>query len=449
MNFRFASAAYNADILINEVRVPSIGLTPSTYYETLGWWGTAAGYAGIQCASTQTTGKPFIFSIWDNPAQTGPLTSADVGYGTAISTFGGEGTGLKSMNHALGWKTDLWYVTAVRAWPVGNRTCFGYFVRDGETKKWRHLVTMNVAASNVRMIGDIDGFIEDWSSTGANRRETNMRKAWKYAGGKWYPGTSAYYSVNGGDIASGGRSYNYRTNWDAGVKTDSTGSYYYMVAGGASTVPSCKNGATFTIARTGETAPDYPAFTVAFLGATVLGTNLVVAWDRDSTTLPQFTCTLEIFNDTTCSGTPLVTVSKTELRRSSDTLSLSSLTPAARSYALRMSVVDIFANKAALKIVPFGAGVGTIPAYGNSGCRASDIRINAQGSLVFSAPRNGVYSVSLSALNGREIMKTKLSLKAGAHSVSVPAFCSAGGCIARISEHGAHPWSRETVVFRE
>ena len=39
---------FPGDILINEVRVPKAGEAMYTYYETLGWRGRAAGYAGIQ-----------------------------------------------------------------------------------------------------------------------------------------------------------------------------------------------------------------------------------------------------------------------------------------------------------------------------------------------------------------------------------------------------------------
>ena len=39
---------FPGDIIINEVRVPKAGEATYTYYETLGWRGRAAGYAGIQ-----------------------------------------------------------------------------------------------------------------------------------------------------------------------------------------------------------------------------------------------------------------------------------------------------------------------------------------------------------------------------------------------------------------
>ena len=47
-------------IILNEVRVPGNGEAKYTYYETLGWRGHAAGYAGIQA---HPKGHNYIFSI--------------------------------------------------------------------------------------------------------------------------------------------------------------------------------------------------------------------------------------------------------------------------------------------------------------------------------------------------------------------------------------------------
>ena len=53
---------FAGDIIINEVRVPKAGEAMYTYYETLGWRGGGAGYAGIQ---SHPKAHNFIFSIWD------------------------------------------------------------------------------------------------------------------------------------------------------------------------------------------------------------------------------------------------------------------------------------------------------------------------------------------------------------------------------------------------
>ena len=39
---------FDGDIIMNQVRIPKTGEATYTYYETLGWRGKGAGYAGIQ-----------------------------------------------------------------------------------------------------------------------------------------------------------------------------------------------------------------------------------------------------------------------------------------------------------------------------------------------------------------------------------------------------------------
>ena len=80
----------DGDILINEVRVPKKGEAMYTYYETLGWSGLGAGYAGIQA---HPKAHNFIFSIWDNKKHTAPIKAIHHGPGTETKKFGGEGTG--------------------------------------------------------------------------------------------------------------------------------------------------------------------------------------------------------------------------------------------------------------------------------------------------------------------------------------------------------------------
>ena len=108
---------FDGDIIINEVRVPKSGEAMYTYYEALGWRGRGAGYAGIQ---VHPRAHNFIFSIWDHKEHTAPIKAVYHGPGTETQGFGGEGTGLKSWNLKLGWKTDVWYTLAARL-SIGQR----------------------------------------------------------------------------------------------------------------------------------------------------------------------------------------------------------------------------------------------------------------------------------------------------------------------------------------
>ena len=134
---------FPGDILINEVRVPKAGEAMYTYYETLGWRGRAAGYAGIQA---HPKAHNYIFSIWDHKGHTAPIRAVYRGPGTLTEKFGGEGTGLKSWNFTLGWEVDTWYTLVSRCWVMGDHTYYGFWSRSGKTGQWTHLVTMDVAA---------------------------------------------------------------------------------------------------------------------------------------------------------------------------------------------------------------------------------------------------------------------------------------------------------------
>lgn len=58
------------------------------------------GYCGLQ---DHPDGRAFIFSIWDPQlVKDTPITAVAKGQGTWTDRFGGEGTGLKSMNFELG-----------------------------------------------------------------------------------------------------------------------------------------------------------------------------------------------------------------------------------------------------------------------------------------------------------------------------------------------------------
>ncbi|HKP97192.1 MAG TPA: DUF3472 domain-containing protein [Fibrobacteria bacterium] len=391
----FASGS-KGDILVNEVRVP--GKTMYTYYETLGWGGSAGGYAGIQ---EHPNGRNFIFSIWDNPEHKAPIRSVFTGHGTTTEKFGGEGTGLKSWNFKLPWASATWYALAARAWPVGQDTYYGMWVRDGVSGKWRHLITMDVAAANSTFNGGLDAFIEDWSSTGTSRRETNIRGAWKRTtAGAWESLGNARYSVNGNDLAAGGRSYNFRGNWDGGKARDATGDYFYMVAGGSATAASVSNPSTHAIPRV-EVRPAYAPLAADRVAAVLLGTDRVaVSWEIDSLKLPQFRYVLEAFDNPGFAGKPLSAAEETAPDKSADTLALPAAGQGAGTVYGRLTLIDLFDNRAVYPAFTLrnGSLAAVRPAAGAA--RGISIRSRA-GSVVLASAGAETYSVDFLDADGR------------------------------------------------
>ena len=284
---------FEGDILINEVRVPKSGVAMYTYYETLGWRGGASGYAGIQ---VHPRANNFIFSIWDHKEHKEPIRAEHRGPGTLTEKFGGEGTGLKSWNFELGWDPDVWYTLVSRSWAVGDHTFYGFWARSGKTKRWTHLVTMDVAAKNAFFKGGTDAFIEDWLETGKNLRTTNLRGGWKRKmNGEWHSFKAGRYSVNYWDLEPGKRSFNFKTNWDGGVARDKTGEFYFMTAGGKTTKPSVKNPSRHSIKRT-VTKPAYTPLRLAKSEARLAKRKLTVNWVVNEKTLPLFEYRLRVLN---------------------------------------------------------------------------------------------------------------------------------------------------------
>ncbi|MFQ3168838.1 MAG: hypothetical protein ACI8QI_001392 [Limisphaerales bacterium] len=301
---------FDGDIVINEVRVPKLGEAMYTYYEGLGWRGGAAGYAGIQ---VHPRGHNYIFSIWDHKDHTAPIRAVHRGAGTLTEKFGGEGTGLKSWNFELGWETDTWHTLVSRAWPIGDHTFYGYWVRSGKTKTWTHLVTMDVAAKEAFFKGSTDAFIEDWLNTGSKPRTTNLRGGWKRKlDGQWHAFGGGRYSVNHWDLVPGKRSFNFKTNWDGGVAGDGGGSFYFMTAGGRDTRPSAANPSRHKIKRK-DTKPKYEAIKLksAKIHLAKRG-KLMVTWETDSQTLPQFGFKITGHDDPSGQGEPLFLLESVE-----------------------------------------------------------------------------------------------------------------------------------------
>jgi hypothetical protein len=217
------------------------------------------------------------------------------GPGTLTENFGGEGTGLKSWNFELGWKTGTWYTLVSRCWPVEDHMFYGFWARSGETKQWTHLVTMDVAAKDAYFNGGTDAFIEDWLETGKDKRTTNLRGGWKRKrSGEWHAFGSGRYSVNAWDLVEGKRSFNFRTNWNGGVGKDEGGEFYFMTAGGAETAPATDNPSTHSLKRD-EARPGYEPIRIKSAQARIGEDGPIeVSWENDPETLPQFKVVIEV-----------------------------------------------------------------------------------------------------------------------------------------------------------
>lgn len=277
----------SGDIIMKTVR--SSITTTSTYYCTMQW--NAGGEGGAYCGfqDSPDKGHQFIYSIWD-PSNGEPITAAYRPDGTTVQNFGGEGTGLKSENQVIGWDLNEWNTLVTRRWDVGNHTYFGFWIRRDSKNQWHHMVTMDYPVANVNFNGGTNAFLEDWLATGSNTRRFEMKGAFKRKlDGSWLPMTQGNYSVNSGDIATGGRSENFATAYDA---TENNGVFSMQIGG--STTPSFTGTSTTLITSTYFNEPQNPTIVFTITGA---ATNNVV-WDVPVSSTPQFKFTIKVNNIT-------------------------------------------------------------------------------------------------------------------------------------------------------
>ena len=118
--------------------------------------------------------------------------------------------------------------------------------------------------------------------------------------------------MNRWDLVPGKRSFNFKTNWDGGVASDDDGSFYFMTAGGRVTKPSAANPSRHSIKRK-DTKPKYEAIKLksAKLGLAKRG-KLVVTWETDSQTLPQFGFKITGHDNPSGQGEPLFQLESVE-----------------------------------------------------------------------------------------------------------------------------------------
>ncbi|MDO6427372.1 discoidin domain-containing protein [Thalassotalea sp. 1_MG-2023] len=216
---------FNGDTIMQDVYIPSNGLTTYTYYSVLNWNAglDGGGYAGIQ---DHPDGRNFIFSIWD-PSNGEPITAEYQGEGTQVELFGGEGTGLKSWNFQLGWEPDRWYTLATKVWHTRDdgHTHFAFWSQDKETGVWTHLVTMDFPMPWVVFSTETGSFVEDWLGTGNNTRTALFNNGRKRGmDGGWKAFTNADYNVVQEEATAA-----YNDNFDIASNAD----YYRMSTGGA------------------------------------------------------------------------------------------------------------------------------------------------------------------------------------------------------------------------
>ena len=289
---------FQGDILINTVRVPNPSPT-YTYYCTLQWNAgmEGGGYCGIQ---EHPDGRNYIYSIWDPKGSSDPIKAAYTHPGTKVLNFGGEGTGLKSWNFAIGWDTDQWYSFVTRSWDSGKHTMFGYWVFDHANSTWHHLVTMDFPVKGVRFNSSTGSFVEDWMGTGWNIRRVHQRGGWKRktSDNSWYSFARAKFERVSPDEGA----ENYIDNYDGGVDGD----HYFMKSGGDVTPVTNVSGATIYLSNPNISPVFEKGKLLEITHDVPNDTTLSLFWKVDTTKAPQYLFHLKIFDNAEFIGTAVI-----------------------------------------------------------------------------------------------------------------------------------------------
>lgn len=287
-------------LLMHDVCVPSNGLTKHTYYCCLQWNAgkDGGGYCGIQ---DHPNGKVFIFSMWDPITSTKDnIKAVHVGHGTQISRFGGEGTGLKSMNFSIGWKPDHWYTIVVKRWEKEDHSYFGFWVLDQTEKIWRHFVTFDYPVSGACFTTRTACFVEDWRGTGENTRCALYKNGYKYTcDNKWLYFRNSRFHVNQEEPS---RCYN--ENYDCIVQDDHS---FCIKTGGKDTKPTKGLGPRCNFSLSEANKNKFPNLSPLEFDVNISPEGSVV-WKIPESCTPQLRCKINV------NGTEKFSVTDSELR---------------------------------------------------------------------------------------------------------------------------------------
>lgn len=165
------------------------------------------GYMGIQDVPTAWGNvKRIIFSLWD---QGSAPTAIYSGAGVSVERFGGEGTGLKTIDDGVGWAVGELVVCMVLCKPQGGYSNYaGYYYRNGT---WKHMASVSVP--NAAAFTSHYVFVEDFQRNGGNQtRSAVFGPVWAMASDNWEPAAGCKF----------GASYDKNENGEA-VNTEAAG----------------------------------------------------------------------------------------------------------------------------------------------------------------------------------------------------------------------------------
>jgi len=369
-NFNVASGA---DTVIQEVRYPYWeGGTYNAIWSdyVLSSDGPSEYFYGGQVTS------PPVYVQWVHWPPGNPLNPGDnpsvIFSGPnmfARRTAFSEGSSAKVSGNWSQMALNQWYRFVIRYWqPADGTPHLGYggqWMRDSSTGNWYHLATYQYPFAATGIDG-LSGFQEDFNGNTNNRR-TDYRNCYYRRNGQWQMANQFSCSTrNSNEVAN------------AALIENNTAVYFEINQGGNYTPYAMGPGPGYSVTLTMTNQPTSPSFDpiiVSSSSATVQGSQLLVQWQMAPTSSPQLSYRIEVFNNSSYTGSPVVTVYDHDPEARQKLVTLTGVT----TPYVRLTISDIFDNNGTpILITP--AAPSLLPASTISGA------VNGLGYQYYEAP---------------------------------------------------------------
>lgn len=263
---------------------------PNTYWAVHNWnaGGEAGGYAGFQ---QRTDKRTLHFAIWDPVSVRKPIEAEYLSSSSTSSRFGGEGEGMKVETN-YDWKLNSWYKMTMRNWQEDGHTKFGQWVRDESTKEWKQIAVLDFPVANVNFGWGTGMFQEDWAGNGQDVRNARLKNFYSrsVSNKDW---NSLYQQKITCQYPN--------KNWDGGGNSE-----YIWVEAGGNTKSTMTSGQVFTINQPSK--PDVGTLDFDITNAKCENNYLNISWKLKNQSTPQFKGKIEIYNNSSMTGTPIKTI---------------------------------------------------------------------------------------------------------------------------------------------
>ncbi|MBQ8399359.1 MAG: DUF3472 domain-containing protein, partial [Clostridia bacterium] len=313
-------------------------ITPETLSEYQSFK-LGGGYAGLQNRGPTQT-RVGIMSFWhweylDNNAEWVELNASRLYPAGADDAFGGEGTGMKSIQD-YNWQDNSWYTMVLHSWQDSETgtTFAGQWFLDQATGKWTLLTYYDTHLINSAFTGGMSLFQENYSTNSKDaQREFNTKGIYVVdaADGAWKSINSASISYGDGGAANKIGAH------DFGATND----YFWGMAGGAVADQDAYNAASTTRAAFTISQPETPTLGTLSISDPVLSEEdgeYTVSWQTSDTGTPQLSYLVEIIDE---AGETIL--SKQGTRPDVSAVSLGTLT--ATDFLYRVTITDIFGQQ--------------------------------------------------------------------------------------------------------